>query len=75
LRVLPSSADFAAGRGGLHQLISHVLVTVLPLLPRRGIPPKPEEDGTCCLRPQLMGSAPGLPSFEATSAFTFVAAR
>jgi len=54
---LPWSADFAAGRGGSRQLTSHALVAVLPLRPRRRVPSKPEEDGTCCLRPQLAGSA------------------
>jgi len=75
LRGLPSSADFAAGRGGSHQLTSHALVAVLPLRPRRRVPSKPEEDGTCCLRPQLAGSASGFASVEATCAFTLVAAR
>ena len=42
---LPLSAAFPAGRGGLHQLTPHALVTVLPLRPRRRAPPKPEEDG------------------------------
>jgi hypothetical protein len=57
---LPSSADFAAGRGGLHQLTPHALDAVLPLLPRRRVSPEPEEDETCCLRPQFTGSASGV---------------
>jgi hypothetical protein len=31
--------------------------------------------GPCCLRPFGAGSAPGVSGFEATYAFTFVAAR
>lgn len=75
LHGLPWSADFAAGRGGARQLTPHALVTVLPLRPRRRTPSKPEEDGVCCLRPQLAGSASGFASVEASSAFTLVAAR
>ena len=56
-------------------MTSHALVAVLPLRPRRRVPSKPEEDGTCCLRPQLAGSAFGFASVEATCAFTLVAAR
>lgn len=56
-------------------MTSHALVTVPPLRPRRRVPSKPDEDETCCLRPQLAGSASGLASVEATSAFTLVAAR
>ena len=38
----------------------HVLVTVLPLPPRRSdLPPQPDCDKPCCLRPKAEGSASG----------------
>lgn len=63
------------GEEGLASSLKHALVTVPPLPPRRRGPPRPEEDGPCCLRPLLMGSAFGLDFVEATFAFTLVAAR
>ena len=51
---------FRGGARRVSPVDSHVLVTVLPLRPRRRVPSKPEEDGTCCLRPQLAGSASGI---------------
>ena len=54
----------------------HVLATVPPLLPRRSeLSYQPEFDHPCCLRPNIEGSASGVPTFRGHLAFTCVAAR
>ena len=73
---LPSSADFAAGRGGLLQLPD---VSWSPC--RRSHPAgggssrQPGCDDPCCLRAKSRRSASGASTFEATLAFTHVTAR
>ena len=68
--ALPCSADFSPGRGGLLQLLSHLLVTVPSLPPRRSVVAPPPVCATpCCLRPSYADSASGHEDFVATCAF------
>ena len=74
---LPCSAIFLGGTRRVSPVARYVLVTVLPLPPRRSdSSPRSARDMPCCLRPEEGGSASGsLFCFEATYGFTCVAAR
>ena len=67
---------FPNGTRTVSPVAQHVLVTVLPLLPRRSDMPRRSVCAMpCCLRPTLESSAFGANFVEATYGFTFVAAR
>jgi hypothetical protein len=67
---------FPGGTRTVSPVAQHVLVTVLPLPPRRSDMTRRSVCAIlCCLRPTTEGSAFGLFSVEATRGFTFVAAR
>src|SRR5215467_5920502 len=62
---LPCSADFAAGRGGLLQLLSASLPSCCRFHPARVKPPLQSAcDDPCCLRPTDAGSASGVTHFR-----------
>ena len=62
---LPCSADFAAGRGGLLQLLSASLPSCCRFHPARVKPPLQSAcDDPCCLRPTVAGSASGVTHFR-----------
>jgi hypothetical protein len=71
------SRVFRSGTSKVSPVACHVLATVLPLPPRRSVmSPRSARAMPCCLRPEGGGSASrSLFCFEATSGFTFVAAR
>jgi hypothetical protein len=65
---------FPDGTRTVSPVAQHVLVTVLPLLPRRSDTPRRSVCAMpCCLRPTVEGSAFGVNFVEATCGFTFVA--
>ncbi len=67
---------FRPGPRRASPVASHVLATVPPLLPRRSeFSYQPEFDHSCCLRPNIEGSASGDTTFRGHLAFTCVAAR
>src|SRR3972149_218547 len=73
---LPSSADFAAGRGGLLQLPDVSWSPCRRSHPAGGAPPhQPDCGGPLCLRAESKRSASGAGTFGATPAFTHVTAR
>src|SRR5262249_54766238 len=60
--MVPCSADFAAGRGGLLQLLSASLPSCCRCNPARvALPLQSVCDNPCCLRPLKKNSAPGIP--------------
>jgi hypothetical protein len=71
------SRTFRSGTSKVSPVASHVLVTVLPLPPRRSVMSlRSARAMPCCLRPEAKGPASGsMFCFEATSGFTCVAAR
>src|SRR6266849_32035 len=73
---LPSTADFAAGRGGLLQLPDASWSPCRRSHPAGGDTPRQPGCGDpCCLRAINRRSASGASTFEATLAFTHVTAR
>ena len=71
-----ASVDFSSGTSRVSPVAQRILVIVLPLQPRQSVPPRrPVCDVPCCLRLMKEGSASGVDRFEASFAFTFVAAR
>jgi len=68
LYARPASADFAAGRGGLLQLLDAAASPCCRSKPRRSAPPRqPDCVGPCCLRGVIDRSASGFGSFGASS--------
>ena len=76
LYARPASADFAAGRGGLLQLLDAAASPCCRSKPRRSAPPRqPDCDGPCCLRGVIDRSASGVWIFRGQLTFTCVTAR
>jgi hypothetical protein len=76
LSGLPCSPDFAAGRGGLLQLLEASWSPCCRSKPRRSAPPRqPDGDGPCCLRGIIDRSASGVGIFRGHLTFTCVTAR
>src|SRR4029453_6840579 len=72
----PGSADFAAGRGGLLQLLDVSDSPCRRSQPRRSVPPRqPDCDGPYCLRGIIARSASEVRMFRGHLAFTCVTAR
>src|SRR2546428_8249895 len=76
LYARPDSADFAAGRGGLLQLLDAAASPCCRSQPRRSAPPRPPDCvGPCCLRGVIDRSASGVWIFRGQLTFTCVTAR
>src|SRR2546422_4012341 len=76
LYARPASADFAARRGGLLQLLDAAASPCCRSKPRRNAPPRqPDCVGPCCLRGVNDRSASGVWIFRGQLAFTCVTAR
>src|SRR5512132_2773632 len=74
--TLSPSADFAAGRGGLLQLLDAAASPCCRSKPRRSAPPRqPDCVGPCCLRGVIDRSASGVWIFRGQLTFTCVTAR
>src|SRR2546427_7284712 len=76
LYARPDSADFAARRGGLLQLLDAAASPCCRSKPRRNAPPRqPDCVGPCCLRGVIDRSASGVWIFRGQLTFTCVTAR
>src|SRR3989442_3831123 len=76
LYAQPDSADFAAGRGGLLQLLDASVSPCCRSQPRRSAPPRqPDYVGPCCLPGVIDRSASRVWTFRGHLTFAWVFAR